>query len=61
MNNNFTEIDKEYIIDYLKSLNSNTYIRIIKNHLGLFHIDKRNTPNNEFLSPESWVSILNHN
>ena len=62
--NNFTEDDKENIIEHLKRLivtSPNIGIRFIKNHLGLFHVAKRDKPNDEFLSPESWINLLTTN
>jgi hypothetical protein len=55
------EVDRKNIIDHLLVIakkTPNIGIKIVKNYLGFFHITTRNTPDNEFLSPESLVSIL---
>jgi len=40
--NNFEQLDKENIIQYMKNLTSSKVgIRIVKNTLGLFHIEKK--------------------
>ncbi len=58
------EVDRKNIIDHLLVIakkTPNIGIKIVKNYLRLFHVYEKNTPNNEFLSPESWVNILNNN
>lgn len=60
--NNFEQLDKENIIQYMRNLTSSKVgVRIVKNTLGLFHIEKKETTDNIFLSPESWINLLTTN
>jgi hypothetical protein len=60
--NNFEQLDKDNIIQYMRNLTSSKVgVRIVKNTLGLFHIEKKETTDNIFLSPESWINLLTTN
>ncbi len=62
MINTFEQLDKDNIIQYMRNLtNSKVGVRIVKNTLGLFHIEKKETTYNIFLSPESWINLLTTN
>lgn len=57
--NDFEELDKENIIQYMKTIvNSKIGIKLVKNSLGLFHMYKKEIADEQYLNPESWITIL---
>lgn len=61
---NFEEEDKKNILEYVSTLlksTPNIGIRVVKNTLGFFHIEKKETEDSIYLSPESWINILSNN